>query len=178
MLGPVDHSTQCRTPRLTLSSVHLTREQHSPPCAAFSPIPPLCPPSTRPAGLPCQPVPHIAGALWAGSWWWDTRQQAGPWGNTEGAEEGGPVCPSFLWSPHCCSWTLHRMVKATSPLLPAPLQEKHPGPGVSQLENSSTTGSQLLSKRNNKSILYFISPFPFPEKKKKSTVLKTTAASC
>jgi len=92
----------------------------------------------------------------------------------EGAEEGG----LFLLSsgPHaavagpCPGWS-----KPLLPSLPAPLQEKHPEPGVSQLKNSSTMGSHLLSKRNNTRILYFIGPFPFPGKK--STVLKATAAS-
>jgi len=41
----------------------------------------------------------------------------------EGAEEGG-LCPSFLWPPRGCGWTLPRMVKATSPLPPSSFTRK------------------------------------------------------
>lgn len=80
----------------------------------------------------------------------------------KGQRKEGSVLRHTAVTGPCAGWT-----EPPLPSLPAPLQEKHPEPGLSQFKNSSTMGSQLLSKRNNTSILYFIRPFPFPEKKKK-----------
>lgn len=106
-------------------------------------------------------VRHIAAGLLLGKYRRDRRRR-------------GSVLlssgPNTAMAGPCTWWS-----KPPLPSTQLPYKKNIQSLGFLNSKNNSTMGSQLLSKRNNTSILY--KTFSISRKKKKSTVSKATAAS-